>query len=264
MKTIRAAIATLPAAGVALLFACGSSFTDVAEHPDAAAGGEAGAADGASSADGAALGCATRPDDPLMCADFDDVPRPLVYSEGTASNVAELPNRAVRAPGVSAPNGMWSDSRTAAGQKLTASGTTDTTHVHVELDVFVEDWGSATVDGALVRVGVQPNQCYVDVRLQSTKLILQTHCVYTDDAADFYASTEVLPNPIVTSKWVHLALDVDYLTATATLSLDGKVKPSLGLNPSAAPGGKPFVDVGEGLDKAVVGFDNVLAFATKK
>jgi hypothetical protein len=269
-----ALVSTLPAGALALLMACGSSFTDVAEHPDAATteGGPAvdgsasaeGAADGSASGDAGGLACATRNDAPLMCADFDDMPTARVYSEGTPSNVQDFPNRKVRAPGASAPNGMWSETLNDLAHKLTASGTTDTTHVHVELDVFVEPWGTEKVDGALVRVGISPNLCYVEVRLQSTNLVLQTQCADADAAADPYRFVEILPNPIITAQWVHVALDVDYAISKATASLDGKLKGALDLNPFAAPGGKPYVDVGINLDKVTVGFDNVLAIATPK
>ena len=87
--------------------------------------------------------------------------------------------------------------------------------------------------------------------------------VQPDEAGDYYAFKDILTNPIVASQWVHFALDVDYANSKATASLDGKVKPSLDLNPSAKPGGVPYVDVGINLDKVRVGFDNVLAIASK-
>ncbi len=272
MKRASFALAsTLPAAVLGVLAACGSFSGDGAVGPVDASTETAASNDGpapeaaldATKGDAGGLSCATRTDDPLMCADFDDVPTPRVYSEGTPSDVQQLPNRQVTGPGVSAPNAMWSDARTVAGENLTVSGNTITTFVHVGLDVFVEPYGNEKVDGAFVRVGIQPSQCYVDVRVLPGNVILQTHCVYTDDAADYYRSQEILPNPIVTGQWVHLDLVVDYVAATATASLDGKAKPSLGLNPSAKLGGKPYVDVGIGLDKVRVGFDNVLATTSK-
>lgn len=276
MRTCRWALAsTFPAAGlVGLLAACGSFSSDSSDGAEAGSteGGpvadaspeatDGNTADRPIEGDAGGLGRATRTDDPFMCADFDDAVGPRIYSEGTPSNVPSFPNRVVMAPGKSAPNAMWSDTRDGGAENLTATGTSTTRHVRVELDVFVEPYGPA-IDGALVRFGVSPDQCYVDVRLQATRLILQTHCGYADEAGDFYATTDILPNPIVTSQWVHLALDVDYANGKATASLDGKVKPALGLNPSAKPGGKPYVDVGINLDKVRVGFDNILAIAFK-
>ena len=258
---------TFPAAGlVGLLASCGTFSSD---SPD---GAEAGATEGgpvvdaspeATDGNTADRGCATRTDDPLMCADFDDAVGPRIYSEGTASDVQAFANRVVMAPGKSAPNAMRSDTRDGGAEPLTATGTSMTTHVRVELDVFVEPFFPATIEGALVRVGVSPDQCYVEVRLQSTRLILQTHCGYRDEAGDYYSATDILPNPILTSQWVHVALDVDYANSKATVSLDGKVKPTLALNPSAKPGGMPYVNVGISLDQVRVGFDNVLAIASK-
>lgn len=279
VKTWHWALAsTFPAGVFALLTACGSFSSEVpAEGVDAGASEAGPAVDAPSEAtaadaevdaggDAAGLACATRSDDPLMCADFDDMPTPRVYSEGTPSDVQQLTNRKVEPTGRSLPNAMWSDSRNDNVPQLTVSGTTNTTRVRVALDVFVEPYGAEKVDGALVRVGVSPNLCFVEVRLLPGRLLLQTHCLYTDDAGDggdFYRSQELLANPISTSKWVHVELDVNYAASTASAALDGKVKPSLDLNPSATPGGTPYVDVGINLDKVRVGFDNVLAIASK-
>ena len=158
---------------------------------------------------------------------------------------------------------MWSDTRDGGAPTLAATGSSTTRHVRVMLDVFVDPSSPAPIDGALVRVGVSPDQCYAEVRLQATRLILQTHCGYGGEGGDYYDATDILPNPIVVSQWVHLALDVDYANVKATVSLDGKVKPTLALNPSAKPGGMPYVNVGVSLDKVRVGFDNVLATASK-
>ena len=276
MKTWRWALAsTFAAAGlVGLLASCSAFSSDSPGDAEAGAteGGPVGdasteatdgnTADRAIEGDAAGLGCAARIDDPLMCADFDEPSGPRVYSEGTPSNVAPFPNRVVMAPGKSAPNAMWSDTRDGGAENLSATGSAPTTRVRVEFDVFVDPYGPA-IDGALVRVGISPAQCYVDVRLQATRLLLQTHCVYTDDASDYYAFKDILTNGFVTSQWVHFVLEVDYANSKATASLDGKVKPSLDLNPSAKPGGVPFVNLGINLDKVRVGFDNVLAIASK-
>jgi hypothetical protein len=138
--------------------------------------------------------------------------------------------------------------------------------VAVELDVFVDgysppvDGSTPTVDGALVRVGLSPHQCFVSVVLQNTEVLLGTHCVYTDDASDWYHYVRILTSTLPTSKWWHIALDVDYANALATASIDGKAVTTLGLNPAAKPGGVPFVEIGEA-GGAKVGVDNVLATA---
>jgi hypothetical protein len=260
---------TISASLLAVLGACGSfSGSDASETDggtDAVTGTEGSALDAlleATEGDAGHVPCATRTDRPLMCADFDDVPTALVYSDGVASDVQVLANRTISGPGKSAPNAMWSDARTSTVPQLTAKVEKVTTHVRVALDVFVEpDGAGSPMDGALLRVGIAPDQCYVEVRILSGSVLLQTQCLYTDDASDFYRSTEILANPIRSASWVRVELDVDYAAATATATIDGSVRPPLGLNPHAKPGGKPFVDVGINLDKVRVGFDNVLAIA---
>jgi hypothetical protein len=200
-----------------------------------------------------------------MCADFDESPTPLFYVSGIGSPVPVVVNRNVASPGKSAPNAMWADGTTAAVKELGVNGNEVATHVHVELDVNVAKYAATNVDGALVRVGVDPSQCYVDVVIQSDGLLFQTHCTYTDDAGDgggFYDWTPFLQAQLAEDKWWHLDLDVDYAKAQAFVTLDGSLKAQLGLNASAKPGGKPFVRVG-GISGARVGFDNVLATASK-
>lgn len=260
---------------VGLLAACSSFSSDSPDVAEAGAteGGsmtdtspastDGGTSEGATEGDAGGLGCATRTDAPLMCAHFDDAVGPRVYSEGLPSNVQPFTNRVVMAPGKSAPNALWFDARTSSATALTVTGGTTATRVRVALDVFVDPYAMEKVDGALVRVGISPDQCYVEVRLLPGSLLLQTHCVYTDEAGDYYRFQEILPNPIVSSQWVRVELDVDYATVRATASLDGNVRPTLALNPSAKPGGKPYVDVGTGLAKVRVGFDNILAIASK-
>jgi hypothetical protein len=98
------------------------------------------------------------------------------------------------------------------------------------------------------------------VVLQNTQVLLGTHCVYTADASDWYDYKPILTSTLATSRWWHIALDVDYANALATASIDGKAVTTLGLNALAQPGGVPYVEVGD-TSGAKVGVDNVVATA---
>jgi hypothetical protein len=259
---------TLPAGALGALMAC-SSFSGEAGAPGDA-GVEAGPSFEGSVADTSLDTadaspprlCAARPDKPIMCADFDDLPTPRVYEDGTATDVAPTAGREVTSPGFSAPNALWSDGRVSSPRPLTAAASSVATHVRADVDVFVDDSDASVVDGLLVNVGLKPNPCSVAVRVTSMALFLITHCVYTDDAADYYRETPVLTNRIGSSKWTHITLDVDYAASQATVAIDGDPKGApLSLNPSAKPGGMPFVEVGNGLKGLRVGFDDILAVA---
>jgi hypothetical protein len=263
--------AIVPAGTLGLLAACGSfgendaagpapglveSGADEATVADGSTT-DAPVSDGAPTSDAGPASCAQRGAAALMCADFEDMPTPLVYANGTGSPVPPASKRQVKAPGKSSPNALWFDARTATVPVLSVSGQKTVTGVHVVLDFNIEAYGAGVSGGALVRVGVSPNTCYVDVALEATGLIVQTHCVYTDDANDWYAFKPIvgLPAP---GGWKHLVLDVDYGGSQATVTLDG-VETQLGLNPSAKPGGIPKVDIGESLAGVSVGFDDIVA-----
>jgi hypothetical protein len=204
--------------------------------------------------DGGTVPCAARADKGFVCVDFDDG---KFYVAGAASGIPSGSNRTVRSPGHSMPNAMWSDGFGAYSDSLDASATPTITGFHAELWVYIDAYAdSGTIDGQLIRVGIAPHQCYVDLRLQSDTVILQTHCVYTDDASDWYASKKITQGPLVTGQWLQLALDVDYAKAIAIGAIDGVAGPTLSLNPHAAPGGTPFTQIGS-ITGASVGFDDV-------
>jgi hypothetical protein len=259
----------VPAAVASVVAACGS-FSDANTSPLSEGGVSAEGAtpadgavltDGESSPDAGRLACATRTDRPLLCAEFDDSP-PLFYVGGIGSAVPTQPRRTVVAPGASPPSAMWSDGRAGVVQELTASDTDSATHVRVDLDVNVDEYVGNDADGALVEVGIAPHQCFVGLVINANRIVLQTHCVYTDDATDWYGDKQLLDSQLASKRWWHLTLDVDYAQATAVATLDGKRTVTLGLNPSATPGGTPYVKVG-GIVGARIGFDNALATVSK-
>ena len=267
MKCRLVALAWTVSASAAVVLASCSSFSAEPGAAPAEGGTEAANLEGSVSdgpldaSDGsAAMSCATRPDTPLICADFDESPMPLVHVSGVGSPVPTAPDRTLRAPGNSEPKAMWCDGTAAAVTELGARGTEQTTHVTVDLDVNVDEYSSdRPADGAALRVGVEPNQCYVDLVIKSDRVLLATHCVYTDDAADWYGFIELLNVQLTPKRWWHLSLDVDYARAQAVATLDhGVRRMTLDLNPSAKLGGTPFVRIG-GIVGARIGFDNVVA-----
>jgi hypothetical protein len=206
--------------------------------------------------DAGATTCAQRAKAALLCADFDDSPTPFVYVNGIATIIAPSTMLSVRGPGKTLPNALWTG-EPLPGVMVTAEGSSVVTGVHVELDFNVDGDDAGGIGGALVRVGLSPNQCYVDVVASSTGLILQTHCGY--GGADVYAY-KLMPVGLLAPKmWFHLVLDVDYGGSTATTTINGGNDTTISLNPAAKPGGTPYVHIGQDLAGLSIGFDDILA-----
>ncbi len=262
--------------------ACGSFAGDDAggatdSGVDEVAPNEAQAAEAGADADGAAAdagfaACATRLDrnELLMCADFDEAAGAQVYINGFGSPVALPADRTVAAPGLSAPRAMWSDGLVRTASALRVEGKATATYVKADLDVYVDsyssvlgDGASPPVDGPLVRVGISPGTCYVDVELLRDALFLKAHCGLGDDAG-FYRGAKILTGQLAPGSWRHIALEVNFAGPDAVATVDGVkgTETIVPLNPLAAAGGTPFVEIGEVLG-ARVGFDNVTAVASQ-
>ncbi len=259
----------LSCVAVAAMGGACSSFSESAPDPDAGAsidggagdaqGNDAGAPPDASADDGGPReSCATRADKGMACADFDDSPTPLLYQNGFGVQIPAAPGRQVRAPSVSSPpNALWIDAIAGAAPALTVDGKAVITSARVTF-AFTVDAIGPTADGALVRFGIAPT-CYVDVVLQATGALLQTHCGQ-DTAADWYRYQSIVTSALPLATKIRLALDVDYAGSKGTVTFDGGVKTSVDLNPTAKVGGKPYVAIG-GIKDARIAVDDVLVTA---
>lgn len=248
--------------------ACSSFDAEADDAPDGAVA-ESGGADGATGSDtgdgGSAVGdatpCSARVDKGFVCADFET---DEVYQSGFPITPAPHPSRTFRAPGSGSSRAMWGDGLAEMAKSIDINADTPIVAGRVELDFWVEAYGSGTpkTGGALVRFAVNP-QCYIDVVLGAPP-ILQTHCGYgTVDPdggkdLDYYTYKPILSGLLPIRRWTHIVLDVDYSKSTAAVTFDGAARTEISLNPVAIAGGKPYLNFG-----AVIGasfaIDNVLA-----
>lgn len=190
----------------------------------------------------------------FYCADFDEMP-PVAFTLGNPQALQGLPDgSAFVAPPLSPPFAFWSS---VDNFRVNVQGNKVVTYIHAAFQIRFD---SANVGkGSFAQLSVGPKQCYLNLKQERApdRIGIDTHCDYGGDAGSFYDHQDLLQPLPAPGVWFPVELTLDLANATSYGRIGGTTV-SMGLNPTARPGGVPTVEFGPDFVANRVGIDNIV------